>query len=390
MFSLPNLPVSRRPPSNRDLLTWLAIVLALGVLACDEEKALTAPLAAEPHSPGTTAPIGENVSAMGTIPLPINQTFNGGLAFGITQTGTGRVGLFRINNSSSSANALDVVTNAGSFPVPAAVLARATGRATAGRFMITNTENPLPAIEATTTGSGSAGHFQKNGPPGAGAALTAINLGRGFAGFFNSHRGTSLHAESEAGIAATFTSHTGQPVVEISAGNPPGGTFNSNALDVSVEDGATGWAAFFTGSSRGVMIMTNPGGTGLQVVNGSKNAVVGTTTGARALYSEEATEVWFADYGFGKLANGRARILIDAGFAQTVSLDEPYHVFVQPYGDAEVYVKERTNLGFVVMVRSGDPSIEFGYRVVAKRKGFETARLERAPWADNSFGSQAH
>jgi hypothetical protein len=30
--------------------------------------------------------------------------------------------------------------------------------------------------------------------------------------------------------------------------------------------------------------------------------------------------------------------------------------------------------------------VEFSYRVVAKRRGFETQRLERAPWADNATG----
>jgi hypothetical protein len=69
-----------------------------------------------------------------------------------------------------------------------------------------------------------------------------------------------------------------------------------------------------------------------------------------------------------------------------VTLDQPYHVFVQPYGRAELYVEERTSLGFVIMLKDGDPNAEFGYRVLAKRSGFENRRLERAPWADNSPG----
>ena len=110
--------------------------------------------------------------------------------------------------------------------------------------------------------------------------------------------------------------------------------------------------------------------------------MVSTASGARSLYSEEASEVWFADYGFGRLENGRARILIDPGFAQTVNLETPYHVFLQPYGPAQLYVEERTSLGFVVRVKDGDPNTEFGYRLVAKRLGFENSRLERASWAD--------
>jgi hypothetical protein len=114
--------------------------------------------------------------------------------------------------------------------------------------------------------------------------------------------------------------------------------------------------------------------------------VVATPSGARALYTEESTEVWFTDYGFGKLQNGRARILLDPTFAQTVDVDKPYLVFVQAYGDADMYVRDRTPLGFEVVFRGGnDRNAEFGYRVVAKRKGFESARLERAPWADGAL-----
>ena len=36
-----------------------------------------------------------------------------------------------------------------------------------------------------------------------------------------------------------------------------------------------------------------------------------TEDGSRLLYSEEATQVWFADYGFGKLKGGVATIPID-------------------------------------------------------------------------------
>jgi hypothetical protein len=39
------------------------------------------------------------------------------------------------------------------------------------------------------------------------------------------------------------------------------------------------------------------------------------------------------------------RTLLDPAFAQTVSVDEPYHVFVQPYGRAELHVSARTTPG---------------------------------------------
>lgn len=145
-----------------------------------------------------------------------------------------------------------------------------------------------------------------------------------------------------------------------------------------------GWAGYFdTLQGNGVYVSTPAGKTGLNVVGGTKNAVVRTNDGSRLLYTEEAAEIWFADYGFGKLQNGVAIVTIDPLFAQTVNLEEPYHVFVQVYGDASVYVTHRTPTGFEVRLRSGDPGVEFSYRIVARRLGYENQRLERAPWADS-------
>jgi hypothetical protein len=145
-----------------------------------------------------------------------------------------------------------------------------------------------------------------------------------------------------------------------------------------------GWAgSFISANGSGVYISAPAGHTGLNVAGGTKNAVVATDEGSKLLYTEESTEVWFTDYGFGQLEDGVAVIAIDEVFAQTVNLEEPYHVFVQVYGDAEVYVSKRTPTSFEVHLRDGDPNVEFSYRLVAKRLGYEDDRLEPAPWADS-------
>ncbi len=146
---------------------------------------------------------------------------------------------------------------------------------------------------------------------------------------------------------------------------------------------ADGWAGYFwNGTGNGVYVHGMAGKTGLVVSGGTKSAVVPTEEGSRLLYSEESSEVWFSDYGFGQLHEGQAVIAIDPLFAQTVNLSEPYHVFVQVYGNAEVYVSNRTPQSFEVHLRGGDPNVEFSYRLVAKRLGFEDNRLGPAPWAD--------
>ncbi len=180
------------------------------------------------------------------------------------------------------------------------------------------------------------------------------------------------------GVWGTASSPSGFGVVgAASGGNGVGvwGTASSN----------TAWAGQFTsGAGNGVFISVPAGKAGLNVASGTKNAVVRTNQGSRLLYTEESSEVWFTDYGFGQLKNGIATIAIDPLFAQTVNLTESYHVFVQSYGDAELYVSRRTPTQFEVKVRgTGDPNVEFSYRLVAKRLGYETDRLVPAPWADN-------
>ena len=143
-----------------------------------------------------------------------------------------------------------------------------------------------------------------------------------------------------------------------------------------------GWAgSFYSTNGNGVYISAP--NVGLNVAGGTKNAVVRTDDGSRLMYSEESTEVWFSDYGFGQLEGGTAVITIDPIFAQTVNLEEPYHVFLQAYADADLYVTNRTPDGFEVHLREGSDNAEFSYRIVAHRLGHEDARLERAPWADN-------
>lgn len=149
--------------------------------------------------------------------------------------------------------------------------------------------------------------------------------------------------------------------------------------------GTANVAAFvgLSDNTPGVVISVANGQPGLHVSGGTKSAIVATSQGARALYTEESTEVWFTDYGFGHLQNGHTVIRIDPFFAETVNLDEPYHVFIQAYGNATLYVSQRTPSTFEICLSEGDANVEFSYRLVAKRRKHERTRLERVPSADN-------
>lgn len=351
------------------LLLLLALA-AVGLTGCDEndptgtdlttsnEGAQAGAEAGGVAADASAAPTSTAAVTASTLPLPVNQNVTSSLdALSITQKGGGSAGRFIIDNPTSGSHALFGQTNGNGYSVAGWAYG---SKSTAGYFEIANPSNVYSAL------------FGKSNGPG--SAIMGVSVAAdGHAGWFeNTYHGNFKPAlrvrTGGSGPAAAFEStksNNGYPVV-------------------AVTNRGAGYAGAFvatTASGRGVYIETK-GGAGLQVVGGSKNAVVRTPSGAKALYTEESTEVWFTDYGFGKLVNGRGRILFDPSFAQTINPDESYHVFVQPYGRAELYVAERTPLGFTVALKDGDPNAEFSYRIVAKRLGFEGKRLEAAPWVD--------
>jgi hypothetical protein len=112
---------------------------------------------------------------------------------------------------------------------------------------------------------------------------------------------------------------------------------------------------------------------------GSKSAVVPVDGGTRkvALYAVEAPENWFEDIGSAQLSSGAATVQLESTFAQTVNSGMEYHVFLTPNGDCKgLYVANKTADSFEVReLGGGKASIAFDYRIVARRKGYETIRL---------------
>ena len=114
------------------------------------------------------------------------------------------------------------------------------------------------------------------------------------------------------------------------------------------------------------------------IATGTKSALVETASyGKRQLYAVESPENWFEDFGGAQLTQGRAIVKLDPVFAETVSTEHEYHVFLTPKGDCQgLYVASQSANAFEVReLRHGKGSVTFDYRVVAKRKGYEGERL---------------
>ncbi|MDM8313632.1 hypothetical protein QUW36_16345, partial [Clostridium cadaveris] len=108
---------------------------------------------------------------------------------------------------------------------------------------------------------------------------------------------------------------------------------------------------------------------------GSKNCIQETENyGYRAINAYETASYYFGDIGEGTIGeDGLCYISIDDVFMEVINTKCKYEVFLQKYGPGDVWVKERKENYFII---EGTPGLLFGWELKAKRKGFETDRLE--------------
>jgi len=148
------------------------------------------------------------------------------------------------------------------------------------------------------------------------------------------------------------------------------------------------------GGEDRIFNVRNSGGTAVCTIDefgnlactGGKSAVVETEHyGWRKLYAMESPQLWFEEVGAATLADGQATVLFEAVFAETIDLEEDYHVFLTAVSQEPVwlYVTAKTAAGFTVkgVTVDGEPAgCSFDYRVVVKRLGYEGVRLPEVPW----------
>lgn len=98
--------------------------------------------------------------------------------------------------------------------------------------------------------------------------------------------------------------------------------------------------------------------------SGSKDRIVTTDDyGVRALVCYEMPSPMFGDIGTGRTDEyGICYIDFNQIWSQTVDLDGEYYVFLQKEGDGDLYVAEKTALGFCV---KGTPDLKFSWEVKA-------------------------
>jgi len=201
-----------------------------------------------------------------------------------------------------------------------------------------------------------------------------------------SSAGRGVYGHGAVGVAG-HSDHTSGTAVYGYAESSEGTTYGVFARSSSTSGlGVYGWASGTVGVTFGVYgVAWSTSGYGVYcagnfVASGTKSCVVKTSKGPTLMYCQESPESWFEDFGEGQLASGKAHIELDPVFLETATVDEanPMHVFVQLHDpDCEGVAVQRGETGFDVLeLKGGTSGASFSYRVVAKRKGFETKRLD--------------
>jgi hypothetical protein len=207
----------------------------------------------------------------------------------------------------------------------------------------------------------------------------------------NSSGYSALVAENSSGDVADFEAlgTTGKGLT-VRVNNDSAGLFYNTSnghttLVVSnLGSGGLGAADKGTPGMFDTLMATSPTGTcgiggGSMSCTGPVKSLV-STGGSRTVetYAAQSPENWMEDYGSGAMEGGVGVVQVDPGFAETVSGDASYHVFLTPRGDLKspLYVTNATASSFEVReANGGTSSIGFDYKIVAKRRGYEAQRL---------------
>ena len=274
----------------------------------------------------------------------------------------------------------------------------ATGFTYGGYFTSLSTAGGIGvrASASATSGYAYGGHFHTASTSGVGVlgyASATSGSTCGVYGISESPDGCGVYGRVTKITGATYgvfgesASTEGRGVLGVATGDTGNGQgVRGESASSTNGVGVYGLGSATYGQNYGVFGRTySPDGYGVYsagnfAASGTKSCVVRTSQGPTLMYCQESPENWFEDVGEGRLVNGRCHIELDPLFLETVSIDDqnPMRVFVQLHDEhCEGVAVKKGITGFdVIELRNGHSNGSFDFRVMAKRKGFETKRLD--------------
>jgi hypothetical protein len=236
-------------------------------------------------------------------------------------------------------------------------------------------------VEGNTSQSAGYGVLGQNlnasgiGILGGNTAASSTGSGIGVEGYTSQSAGFGVIGQNlnpnGTGIIATGNGVLGQILVGgsgLAASGSATGIFARNTSAAAnteaiytINNGNTVLINYWSGS---IQYKINGNGTVSTIVSDRENQ-------SRVMFAPEAPEVFFEDYGNGRLTNGTAHIALDPVFTGNIAVDEshPLRVFVQVEGDCNgVYVTGKSDAGFDVSeLGHGTSAAPFSWHAVANR-----------------------
>jgi len=232
-----------------------------------------------------------------------------------------------------------------------------------------------------------------NGSYGGVAISYDDNGGHGIGGVANGTTTVSSVADMATGVVGNGSEIGVFGSADNTSGERYGGYFIGGDITdtatplalVAGNDGSETFGGYFDGNSDNnagggggnagedyAYVGARIGGTTYKIVGtGSNSTMINHEGTKRVLFSPEAPEILFQDFGTARLTNGETYINIDPILEKNihVSKTHPLKVFIQLEGDCNgVYVTEKTSKGFRVKeLKDGTTNTNFSWQIVATR-----------------------
>jgi hypothetical protein len=291
-----------------------------------------------------------------SLTLTAGSGLSGGGAIALGSSGTLNIATAGVTNAMLQHPSLTVTAGSGLSGGGAVALGSSVTLSNAGVLSVgngsglTNTggQNPTLAIDTSVV-----------------PTLTGVNFFSGFSDFDGNEPGWEVEVSNSGAGDAIIASNTSvdstHPTLSLTNND------SSSPGDLVLDAAGPAFGGECSIDVTGNLFCT--GTLGAAVKAGAKRKV--------GVYGVQSPENWIEDFGSGTLFGGVTTINLEPNFVKTISSKGDYHVFLTPSGDCEgLYVAGRSATSFEVReLKRGTSNVQFDYRIVAHRKGLETARL---------------